>query len=47
MAFAIKRQPPLTAIISIHFLPHFFFAIESEYLYETDITPGPSQNYHS
>ena len=29
------------------FLPHFFsFAIES-YLYETDFTPGLSQNYHS
>ena len=29
-------------IISIHFLPPFFFAIES-YLYETDFTPGLSQ----
>ena len=29
------------------FLPHFSsFALES-YLYETDFTPGPSQNYHS
>ena len=47
--FAIERRtrPPLMALISIHFLPHFFsFAIES-YLYETDFTPGPSQNYHS
>ena len=38
MAFAIKRQtpstPPLMALISIHFLSHFFsFAIEY-YLYE-------------
>ena len=31
MAFAIKRRPPpQMALISIHFLPHFFsFAIES------------------
>ena len=49
MAFAIKRPPPppLMALISIHFFtPLFYFAIES-FLYETDFTPGPSQNYHS
>ena len=49
MAFAIKRRitpfpsPLLMALISIHFLPHFFsFAIES-YIYETDFT---LQKYH-
>ena len=30
--------------ISIHFYPNFSFAIEP-YLYETDFTPGPSQNH--
>ena len=34
------NPPPLMDIISIHFLPPFFLAIES-YLYETDFTPGP------
>ena len=47
LVLAIKRRPPLMALISNHFLPPFFsFAIKS-YLYETDFTPGPSQNYHS
>ena len=31
--------PPLMALTSIHFLPHFFFAIES-YKYETDVILG-------
>ena len=47
MAFAIRRRPPppLMAQISRHFFtPLFSFAIES-YLYETDLTTGPSQNY--
>ena len=46
MAFAIKRRTPspLMAQISIHFYPNFSFAIEP-YLYETDFTPGVSQNY--
>ena len=46
---AIERQTLLTlmALISIHFFPTFFsFAIES-YLFETDFTRDPSQNYHS
>ena len=43
----LSAPPPLMALISIHFFtPLFSFAIES-YLYETDFTPGPSQNYHS
>ena len=49
MEFAIKRRPPLSlmALVFINFLPYFFpFAIES-YLYETNFTPGPIQNYHS
>ena len=43
LAFAIKRRPP-----PFHstFTPLFSFANES-YLYETDFTSGPSQNYHS
>ena len=48
MAFAINRRnsPPPTGTNFHQFLPRFFsFAIES-YLYETDFTPGPSQNYH-
>ena len=52
LVFAIKRRTPtphnpLNGTIFHPFLPHFFsFAIES-YLYGTDFTPGPSQNYHS
>ena len=50
MEFSIKRPiSPLLNGTNFHpfFYPTFFSVAIESYLYETDFTPGPSQNYHS